>query len=807
MRNTLKTLFTPPDLANTQHKLKAFIAYASLLSSLVSTIIFLLLYPHGSYVFIGLLTLVFILGCMFLLRKGHVMPVARAYVIVLYIFFTGFMLVSDHFIQPIWAVSIVTAAGVLLTMRDLLLVTVFVCVSTVLVDIHSFGQLGEATALTLPLVILVSASLILAQLQSHILYKKMMDYANRIKTAYAERNLAENRYEVILKSIPMSTTIIDSATYRVVYANDKARSLLGKIGFDVDTQTLNDLIDNHLPPEEHTIAHTRMRTLTTEDGEMPLVDYTLMPKNRLAPTYVQVKSRPIEHEGRPSILIIMIEVTETKVAQKALEIRELEYRNLVETQAEMICRFNPITMEMTYVNPAYLRYFNLTTDQVIGKSFVKLIALEFQKPVREAIKTVMETGQTQSIEQLSQKPNGEQRWQVWTNVPILDEDNNIIGIQAVGRDIHERKIAEEAVRQSEENYRTILEQVPLGVVVHSVNTLEVQYANSSWEKMIGGKEFEAYAGLIPVNCVPPDQIDIYEEYINDLLHNGQLRNARMDILRLDNTRLTVEMSALITVYHGEASILTLIQDISTRLKALELESELENERSLAAMRHNFISMMSHEFRTPLTIIKSSADIMNMYGNNLTPDQFKRHTDKINAQIKHTISLLDDILLLNKANAGMLEYNPSWQNIIPICQEIIKEAQETFEHSHPIEIELPPKAIIMPVDERLIRHIMSNLLGNAAKYSPPDAHISVTITTNDTDNSVEVCVRDQGIGIPSDYQKRMFEPFTRAKNVDQVSGTGLGLAIVKTSVDLHGGAITVDSSENEGTAFTFSLPLP
>jgi PAS domain S-box-containing protein len=243
-------------------------------------------------------------------------------------------------------------------------------------------------------------------------------------------------------------------------------------------------------------------------------------------------------------------------------------------------------------------------------------------------------------------------------------------------------------------------------------------------------------------------------------------------------------------------------------RQLQLVSELETAnielKALSELKSRFVSMVSHEFRTPLTAIFAASDLLKRYSERMTDEQKVVRLDKIQREIKHMIQLLEDILIIGRAEAGKLPFKPEIIDLKSLCQEIIEEIKVTYDSTHEIIFSCIGNAIPVSLDEKIIRHIVTNLLSNAVKYSPNDTSIYFDLVFNA--DSIIFNVKDEGIGIPNEDLKRLFEPFHRATNVGDVFGTGLGLAIVKKAVDAHGGTITVNNNIDKGTTFSVTVPL-
>ena len=234
-----------------------------------------------------------------------------------------------------------------------------------------------------------------------------------------------------------------------------------------------------------------------------------------------------------------------------------------------------------------------------------------------------------------------------------------------------------------------------------------------------------------------------------------------------------------------------------------LRNALDKERELNELKSRFVSMVSHDFRTPLAIIQSSSDLLNKYSDRMTVEKKEGHFTTIGTQIKRLTDLLEDLLTLTKAEIVGLNFSPVLCDLRIYCQEIVDDMQQLAGRRQ-ITFVVEGEVTSVAIDYQLMRRALVNLLSNAAKYSPPEGVIEFRLSGGS--EQVLFCIQDQGIGIPQEDQARMFEVFHRANNVGNIPGTGLGLAIVKLAVDAHGGTITLDTHANVGTAFTISIPV-
>ncbi len=245
-------------------------------------------------------------------------------------------------------------------------------------------------------------------------------------------------------------------------------------------------------------------------------------------------------------------------------------------------------------------------------------------------------------------------------------------------------------------------------------------------------------------------------------------------------------------------------DITERKQAeLALRQALAREKELGELKSRFVSVASHEFRTPLATILASAETLLAYRTRLTPEQGERRLHRIVEQVEHLRTIIDDVLQYSRIEAGRYQFKPEPMDLAALAREIVDEFSSHPETTHSVQFTCGQEPLMLAADHNLLRQVITNLISNAIKYSPAAA--TVYIHLNRTADEISLCVRDEGIGIAEADQKHLFEPFYRATNVSGIAGTGLGLAITREAVELHGGRITVQSALGVGTTVCFSIP--
>ena len=241
----------------------------------------------------------------------------------------------------------------------------------------------------------------------------------------------------------------------------------------------------------------------------------------------------------------------------------------------------------------------------------------------------------------------------------------------------------------------------------------------------------------------------------------------------------------------------------TKEKNKEIEESLESEKELGILKTNFVSMVSHEFRTPLAAINANSDIILRYFDKLSRDDINERLGKIKSEVLDMTVMLEDILIIGKSDAQKLDFNPVSLDIVSLIKEIIIEYQLSEPKSRTIIYNISTPIIMIPADKKWIKHIVNNLLSNAIKYSGEDKQIEISIKKEPT--GISFSFKDYGVGISKEDIAMLFEPFYRGKNVGEISGTGLGLVILQKALDLHKGKIEVESEIDKGSNFRVILP--
>ncbi|QJE96178.1 sensor histidine kinase [Luteolibacter luteus] len=381
---------------------------------------------------------------------------------------------------------------------------------------------------------------------------------------------------------------------------------------------------------------------------------------------------------------------------------------------------------------------------------------------------------------------------------------------ALAVEIDGRQRAEIALRESEARYRMVMEHTPTPTVVLDLenngrfleaNESAVRFYGVSRERLLSGGPADFSPEYQPDGRLSTESAREKiaaaldgEEPVFDWMHRGG-----------DGRDIPCSVHLARMPGRKNPRIIAAVTDKTEQLRTEEtMRRALENERELSELRSRFTAIVSHEFRTPLGVIMSAVELLRNYHDKLPVEHRVDLFEDIHAATRRMGDLMEQVLVLGGADAGKLAFTPELLDLEGLCAKLVDESLSATLHKCPIEHDFAPTLEGAIASESLLRHILSNLLSNAAKYSAEGSPVSFRVSRENRE--AVFTVSDRGIGIPSEDQSRLFEAFHRASNVADLPGSGLGLLITKRCVELHGGSIGFLSEAGEGTTFTVRLPV-
>lgn len=381
-----------------------------------------------------------------------------------------------------------------------------------------------------------------------------------------------------------------------------------------------------------------------------------------------------------------------------------------------------------------------------------------------------------------------------------------------------------SIFNSEAGFKALFKHATVGIIVVNASGVII-LSNPCIENMLGYQTGELEGQMLST-LIPSDNMPTHTAHVSSYFKRPVNRpmgvGRNLKALKKSGEELYVEISLCHYTFDGEKLAVAFVTDISLKKekedelekhkqelehkieeRTLYLNEALEREKNLNEIKSRFVSLASHEFRTPLSTILSSASLISKYNTQPENEKIDRHTERIKNAVHNLTSILNDFLSLDKLEQGMVNIQEETFVLEDVFEEITDELETFLKTGQKIVFTQPAKHTIT-TDKKLLHHILTNLISNASKYSAEEKMIYVSNIINH--ETLEISVRDEGIGIPESDQQKLFGLFFRASNASGIKGTGLGLSIVAKYVSILKGEITFKSVQDEGSIFTVIIPI-
>jgi PAS domain S-box-containing protein len=480
------------------------------------------------------------------------------------------------------------------------------------------------------------------------------------------------------------------------------------------------------------------------------------------------------------------ENTERRRAESALREAELRYRQLVQTVQAIVWRADARTFQFTFVSQEAENLLGYPVGQWLSEPQFWADHLHPEDRAWAPAHCMKAAGEGRAHEFAYRMVAADGRV-VWLRdiVTVLMQDGKPREFIGVMVDITRQKDAEACMRESEERYRRLFESSPDAILIENEGTVVLM--NPAAERLLGAENPE----------------DLMEHGVFDATRRALQLASAPDAIpgsfedtwrRLDGTPVEVEVTAIPFTHRGRNGSQILARDITKRKEGDRLKSE-------------FISTVSHELRTPLTSIRGSLGLLAAGKAGPLPTVAKPLVDIANNDCQRLVRLINDLLDIQKIEAGRMEFRMKPLEIAALVERSI-ETNRSYGDQFGVRFafEKSDRELRVQGDPDRLHQVLANLLSNAAKFSPKGGTVEVSVRR--IDGSVRLAVRDHGPGIPEEFRKRIFQKFAQADSSDtrQKGGTGLGLSICKAIVERHQGIVGFDPAAGGGTVFWFEIPL-
>jgi len=628
----------------------------------------------------------------------------------------------------------------------------------------------------------------------------------RVNERTAALKTSEARLRALVEHAPEAIVVFDGNTGRFHFGNEHASRLYG-----VPMEKLTELTPADVSPEfqpDGRRSSELARELMDEAlaGGMPVFEWLhrQQPDGRLISTEVRLLRLPAE--GQNLIRASITDNTDRKRAERALRESEQKFRALFEGSSHGVVLHDE--NQILEVNPAAVRIMGCQHPRdLLGKH-----PSETSPPLqpngessaelgRKYIQECMDHGSAR-FEWMSRTPDGKEVSLEVALTRIQWSGRQVI--QALITDIAERRRAQAALAESEARFSAAFQASPIFIGILRTSDGRFVLANDALVNWLGCPREEALGQTCAALGMWENVADralVWEEL-------GAVGRIRQKECRWRNRRgelFTILLSAdMITLGHTPHVLLHAL-DLTQRKQAeVEILKTLAREKELSQLKSSFVSMVSHEFRTPLGIIQSSAELLREFHQRMQPGEREEQLESIARNTRRMAGMMEGVLVLSRLDAGKLDFHPAALDLNLFCRRVVDEVLSATNHRCLIELTVQSVPSEAQVDEQLLGHIFTNLLSNAVKYSEPGATVHFSV---ERDLQDAVCVvRDRGIGIPVEDQHQLFKAFNRGSNVGSRPGTGLGLLLVKRCAELHGGRVNVESTVGEGTTVMVRLPV-
>lgn len=506
-----------------------------------------------------------------------------------------------------------------------------------------------------------------------------------------------------------------------------------------------------------------------------------------------------------ALLLLLLAIGSLNVVLTRLKSSQEKFRRLFEQSRDAIVLIAP-DGSVAYANPAAYALFGYTHSAAERDAFraFRVENLFAHAQQRWAfLEAVQSSGAVADFEAEMVQQDGTHLIALLTATHIQDQSGTTVGYETIIRDVTERRQTEARMRLLERAVEASGNAIFLSDAGQPGNPLV--YVNPAFERVTGYRADEAIGrSLSFLYNSSPDEVKV----LRDALRSGRISRIVLHSTREDGSVRWSELS-IAPVHGAEGKLLSYVgvqTDITESKQAEEaLLQALLKEKELSELRSRFVAMVSHEFRTPLATILSSAELVERFRTRWPEDRLTKHLHRIQGSVQVMTNLLENVLAAGKAEAGRLQFHPTRTDLGRFVREIAEETWNVQGQRHQLRLGLPTEPVMADIDPDLLRYALSNLVSNAVKYSPEGS--TVTVSAAAAGRDVVIRVADEGIGIPDEDLPHIFDPFHRGSNAGPISGTGLGLFITRRALEMHNGSIALEprGAEAVGTAFVIRLP--
>ncbi len=639
-------------------------------------------------------------------------------------------------------------------------------------------------------------------------HEELQSHQDQLEMQVAERTSAlqesEERFRALFEGAPDAIFLAKAETGIIIDANPAASKLLLKPRDEIIGLHQSQLhpASRNQESQKKFSEHARLTKQTS------LIEYVVLRSDGIE-VPVEISAHVLNIRGKSILQGVFRDISERKQAELALQRSEEKYRRLIEhisnefffyshnTDGIFTFLSHSVQSTLGYTPEEFMtHYTNYLTNSPVNEKVKYHTELSIQGIVQPLydVEIYCKDGTIKTLEV--------------SEVPVFDEQGHVVSVEGIAHDITERKQVEEILRQSEEQFRKIFEEGPIGMAIGSADLRFVE-VNTAFCQMLGYTKKELIGRTIS-SISHPEDMNKNKQIIAETL-TDQKSYYQMEKRYIRKDGQIVWGNLAVSFFEDDKGkmthLLAKIENITQRKQAeFALIQAKEEAESANRAKSEFLANMSHEIRTPMNAVIGFSDILATL---ITNKQHRNYLNSIQTAGKSLLTLINDILDLSKIEAGRLEiqYEPvNPQVIFTELQQIfsLKMAEKNIDFMTEIDESLPPALFL---DETRLRQVLLNLIGNAVKFTE-SGHIKLCANQKTYPNHIDliIAVEDSGIGIPADQQTLIFESFRQqdGQSTRKYGGTGLGLAISKRLVEMMNGQISVASIPGKGSHFEILL---
>ncbi|WP_242084625.1 PAS domain-containing sensor histidine kinase [Aestuariivivens sediminis] len=613
-------------------------------------------------------------------------------------------------------------------------------------------------------------------------------------------------FNILLEIISEGVIIVDSHQ-KIMEVNKASEIIFGYTKMELTGKDLNLLI----PSNYHKSHSLYFKKFIKRGKRRKMTDATDIYALKKDGTIfsVEVELNPFSIYDKTYVMALIKDISEKKEITKNLMLRTkaLQSANNGIVITDALKYDNPVI----YFNSTFQKLTGYSEEDILHKNCRFLQGNDKDQKALDDLRKAIKNGESCQARLRNYKKDGTLFWNDLYVFPITDANGVVTNFIGILNDITSRKKEEE----EREYLASIFDESLNEIYVFDASTLKFINVNYGAQKNIG-YTLEELRNMTPIDLKTSGEDITFKRAIDVLLkkHIEKLE-FESEHKRKDGTTYPIEVHLQLSTLNGREVFIAIILDITERKnyttklemkvekRTHQLELALNREKELNELKTKFLSLVSHEFKTPLSAILTSTELLGKYPLQEQQEKRKRHIKTIEDKVHFLNNIINDFLSVEKLETGKVNYKFDQFKLSKVVNEVVYDANMLLKERQQIKYPENIDDLSLYQDEKIIQVILSNLLYNAINYSPEGSTIELHIEQNEI--TTTVTVKDNGMGIPEKDQKHIFERYFRAHNVENIQGTGIGLNIVKSHLENLGGTIFFESVEHQGTTFVISFP--